>query len=289
MGKFEVRSINAANKVRPVGRLSFLYPPTLNAYYDKLQTAVHQARRVRDRFGATAIPKVYVVSSLAGGTGSGMFIDLFAITSHLLQSELSTGFIMQALLATPDALIGEKISADDKSDFYANTYAALKEMLNFIMGNQEIVSYGIAGTQMDRFKVSKLSMPHNIFLLTDSNSAGKVLINSFKDLGELVRSYLLFEILTPLVTEEGQPKVHDGENPSYDDVGHGNMPRALSSIGVVRFGLPYNHVEDLFVSLVLHRSLEDELREEGSLTDAENWIADKGVAEVGTGEDPFEL
>lgn len=282
MGKFEVRSINAANKVRPVGRLSFLYPPTLNMYYDKLQAAVHRARRVRERFGTAAIPKVYVVSSLAGGTGSGVFLDLFALTSHLLQAELSTGFLMQALLATPDALMGEQVGADDRSDFFANTYAALKEMLYVIMGSQEIVSYGIAGPQMERFKVSKLNMPHNIFLITDSNSAGKVVINSFKDLGELVRSYLLFEILTPLVTEEGQPKVHDGENPSYDDVGHGNMPRALSSIGVVRFGLPYNHVEDLFVSLVLRRSLAEELGGEGSITDAESWIADRGVAEVGT-------
>lgn len=280
-GNWNAKPIYAANKVRAVGRFAFLFPPSLSAFYENMRAALRRVRDFRENFGIRAFPKVYVVSSLAGGTGSGMLIDLFIIVKSFLSSELGENFLLQAMLATPEALEGE-VNATDYPDFYANTYASLKEMFHFIRGGEEFASYGIPGAGLDRLRVNSQHMPHNIFLVTDSNTDGKIIVKTLPDLGAMVKSYLLFEVQTPLETREGRPKVQDGENPSYDDTGRGDMPRVFSSIGVVRFGLPYEQIEELFSSSIMRRAIADELSGSYDIHDADIWIVSNCLAEVGS-------
>jgi hypothetical protein len=280
-GNWNAKPIYAANKVRAVGRFAFLFPPSLSTFYESMRAALRRVRDFRENFGIKAFPKVYVVSSLAGGTGSGMLIDLFIIAKSLLSSELGENYLLQTILATPEALEGEA-NATDYPDFYSNTYATLKEMFHFVSGSEEFVSYGIPGAGLDKLRVSSQHMPHNIFLVTDSNTDGKIIVKTLPDLGAMVKSYLLFEIQTPLDTKEGRPKVQDGENPSYDDTGHGDMPRAFSSMGVVRFGLPYDQIEELFASSIIRRAINEELAGAYDPADADIWIVSNGLAEVGS-------
>jgi len=280
-GGWNAGSVLAANKVRSVGRIAFLFPASLTAFYNSLNSAFNRINGFREKFGTTAFPKVYVITSLAGGTGSGLFIDLLAITKNYLISQLGQKCIFQAILATPEALEDEA-PPTDYSEFYANTYSSLKEIFHFLRGKEELISYGIEGTGLKNLKVSAQHMPNHIFLITDRNINGKPVVNTIEELGAMVKSYLLCEIQTPLKTQGGAPKVQDGENRRFDTPGHSNMPRVFSSIGVVRFGLPYEEMTDLYTYSILARAISNELSSSNNGSEIERWIVSQGLAEVDT-------
>lgn len=280
-GSWNAGSILAANKVRAVGRTAFLFPTSLTAFYNNLNSAFNRINGFRQNFNVNVFPKVYVISSLAGGTGAGLFIDLLAITRSYLTSQLGQNHILQAILATPEALEGEA-PPTDYPEFYANTYASLKEIFHFIRGKQELISYGIEGAGLKKLEISSQHMPHHIFLITDRNTKGKPIVNTMEELGAMVKSYLLFEIQTPLHTKGGAPKVQDGENRRFDTPGHGNMPRVFSSIGVVRFGLPYNEIADLYTYSIIRKAIGDELSSSNNTSEIDKWIVCQGLTEVDT-------
>ncbi|MCI0377342.1 MAG: protein kinase [Gemmataceae bacterium] len=75
-------------------------------------------------------PRVYVVTSLGGGTGGGMFLDLaYALKRHLRRMGFSTPEIV-GLFALPAAIRGP-----DKDRALANAYAALSELSYFSDAN----------------------------------------------------------------------------------------------------------------------------------------------------------
>ncbi|MBN1663578.1 MAG: hypothetical protein JW943_08260 [Deltaproteobacteria bacterium] len=280
-GNWNAGSILAANKVRSVGRIAFLFPASLTAFYNNLNAAFNRINAFRQNFGPDVSPKIYVITSLAGGTGAGLFIDLLTIIRSYLTSQLGQKYILQAILATPEALEGEA-PPTDYPEFYANTYSSLKEIFHFIRGKEELVSYGIDGSGLEKIKITTQHMPHHIFLITDRNMKGKPVVNTLPELGAMVKSYLLFEIQTPLMTSGGAPKVQDGENRRFDTPGHGNMPRVFSSIGVVRFGLPYEEITQLFTSSIIRRAMSDEISGICNVADIDGWIACQELAEVDT-------
>jgi hypothetical protein len=111
-----------AKGIRPVGRLAFFYN------YQKIQTAIETAeKRTRGheslllKAGLKVEPgvNIFVVGSLCGGTGSGMFLDIAYSLRHLYGSQSSQ--IVGYLIISPQ-LYGNTPSMN------ANTYAALKEL-----------------------------------------------------------------------------------------------------------------------------------------------------------------
>lgn len=181
-GHWNAPSIYAANKVRAVGKFAFLFPPTLNAFHQNLQESYKKIQSFRKNFGMTVFPKVYVISTLAGGTGSGLLIDLIVIVKEFLSPKGGDKNLIQAIVATPEALEGEA-PAINYPDFYANTYSTLKEMCNFFSGKEEFVSYGITGAGFNRLKVCSTHKPICIYLLTDTNNEHKVIVNTLPELG----------------------------------------------------------------------------------------------------------
>ncbi|MBI2320750.1 MAG: hypothetical protein HYU88_01275, partial [Chloroflexi bacterium] len=84
-----------ARQIRPIGRLAFYYGfrQFQRAFHDKLdrlrgiaarEEAERQGYEVLARTGEM---KVYVITSLCGGTGSGMFMDVAAWVRHVLQDQ----------------------------------------------------------------------------------------------------------------------------------------------------------------------------------------------------------
>ena len=101
---------------RPLGRMAFfLEAPKIYTY---LQTALKKVKDESKKFGFV---RSYIVSSLAGGTGSGMFWDV-AFMLHMIEKELKNfGFF---LLADPFE------SVDEAGRLFPNSYAAIKELVN---------------------------------------------------------------------------------------------------------------------------------------------------------------
>jgi hypothetical protein len=119
--------LNGAGQVRPLGRLAFFHTYSdIRTKLDKLlaqvqaQNAVEQMRDKHKIIVDGSLLDVMIVFSIAGGTGSGMFLDTAFMCREALPKPNITGYLMLPSVFS-DAIKGsEKI--------FANAYAALKEL-----------------------------------------------------------------------------------------------------------------------------------------------------------------
>lgn len=107
--------------VRPLGRLAMV---------DHANTIKRQLSEAIDHLAAVcgkSIPRVYVVASLSGGTGSGMVWDISYLTRHLLDSQGLAVADLRPILVMPDIT---NVSRQPLAT--ADAHAALSELLHFM-------------------------------------------------------------------------------------------------------------------------------------------------------------
>lgn len=282
VGAYQARNIQAgADKVKAVGRLAFRHQATFQQLLDKLASAMDTLARFRDNFAPGAPMKVYVISTLAGGTGAGCLLDVLAVVGKFFRDAVGADFPYQAIVVTPDVLQGEA-PLGHMPEFCANTYATLKEIHSFLSSdNQVIVDYDEGRFQ--RVRLDRVLLPDPIHFIGDKNEAGTAVVSKIEELADIVVSYLLSEIQTPMEDQSGQPKVQDMENVYVGDLGQDGMPRAFSSFGVVRTGFPADVVEHLFMLRLVQATLDAELHEPPDMfNEVSNWLDAHNVKEAGT-------
>ncbi len=95
-----------------------------------------------DESATEAPPMVYIVSSIAGGTGSGIFIQTaFYIKKFFQKYDLNAS--VYGLFACPD-LYKNVVNPQQLPSLYANAYAVVRELnaFNLICGNETTTAYG---------------------------------------------------------------------------------------------------------------------------------------------------
>lgn len=118
-------------EIRQIGYLSLLYH--LHRNNDNIFSKINKVVQDMPRSELKGV-RVYVISSLAGGTGSGMFIPF---CGFLKQSIPDVNIEVFSILVTPEAIAqGKRTPQDNDSivNFGANAYQALKE-IDFVAGN----------------------------------------------------------------------------------------------------------------------------------------------------------
>jgi hypothetical protein len=140
---------NGAGTVRQLGRLAFWQHQ--DAIARKFETLVRDLNHdrhadfMRDRYGQTIDPgiNVHIIAGLAGGTGSGCFLDMAYLARHIVSRKVNVqgGQQYAGYLAMPSAFV-------DLAGAVAlpNGYAALKELNYFhyrhTTGNPLAALYG---------------------------------------------------------------------------------------------------------------------------------------------------
>lgn len=132
---------NGAKQLRPIGRLCF-FRNYVN-FKQGLETKLANLDKIRDMETAQnrGFPVVgnyqliYVVSSLCGGTGSGMFMDV----AHRIRAQVRNNARVVGIFFLPDVLETEISSDLQRRRIRANAYAALKE-LNYFQETQQFRS-----------------------------------------------------------------------------------------------------------------------------------------------------
>jgi len=111
--------------------------------------------------------EVYVVASVAGGTGSGSFIPIALYAKRYLRKTLGKDPIVNAMIVLPDVYAGAQ-TAENRVKVYANAYAILRELnaINLVSRNYNA---GLAEHKKApiRFKIGNENEP-NVGLLFDS-------------------------------------------------------------------------------------------------------------------------
>jgi hypothetical protein len=129
---------NGAKQLRPIGRLCF-FRNYVN-FKQSLETKLANLDKIRDMETAQnrGFPVIgnyqliYVVSSLCGGTGSGMFMD----AAHRIRAQVRNNARVVGIFFLPDVLEAEISSDLQRRRIRANAYAALKE-LNYFQETQQ--------------------------------------------------------------------------------------------------------------------------------------------------------
>ena len=183
-----------ANRVRAVGRL-VLFNYLSNTIIPRLENKIDRAIEINAQhgMGATSI-KFYIVGSLAGGTCSGMMVDLAYITRMLGLRRQPTAFVT-GVMVMDDAFLPKAHTENTRADFRANTLAALMEINYFSLVRRFKEQYDeITSTEElpDGFRPFDIA-----YLLGLHNTQGQALA-SFNALTDMIAAEMMLEIASPL-------------------------------------------------------------------------------------------
>ncbi|MDP4089093.1 MAG: tubulin-like doman-containing protein [Bacillota bacterium] len=191
-----------AGLVRPVGRLYLCKNAKL--VYDTILSAKNDLvdlHKLLLDIGSEYLEnidrhKVYIVGSLAGGTGCGIFLDIGVMVSRIFNRDNTNVIGMFTMESCYDDKLSSDIDAQNRSK--ANCYAALKE-LEFYMSsvrNPEDEKYVFKYNNIGEIKLEK-KLFDICYLLENKNEMGGVLTN-IDDIYDLCSLQLFQEIGTPL-------------------------------------------------------------------------------------------
>lgn len=169
-----------AHAVRPIGRFAFFYKA--HPIRRLLEAKWGAARSVRDETGSVGASassgKIYLICSLAGGTGSGMFIDAAYMLRHVVHNTqfpvFSTGIFLTD--STPFQPYAPTRLIEDRMQ--ANIYASIAE-LDYYMTHRAAQADDIYRLQFNEtFEINSTQTPFDIsYLLGVSNENGRQLRN----------------------------------------------------------------------------------------------------------------
>ncbi len=124
---------NGAKQLRPIGRLCFFR--NYVTFKQLMETKLANLDKIRDMEVAQNrgfpvvgnLQLIYVVGSLCGGTGSGMFMDV----AHRIRAQVRNNARVVGIFFLPDVIEAELTSDLQRRRIRANAYAALKELTYF--------------------------------------------------------------------------------------------------------------------------------------------------------------
>lgn len=129
-----------AGQIRPAARLAFFHNyDEINAKLSSAKSRITDSRSiniVKDKHKIKSVNtekiNVYVITSVSGGTGSGMFIDFGFLIRNLFKNQA----ISSAYIVLPKIFAGY-----GKERIYANGYAALEELEHYNFKNTFSVNW----------------------------------------------------------------------------------------------------------------------------------------------------
>lgn len=165
---------NGAKQLRPIGRLAFFrnYLVFQKLMTDKVRNmlVLHAVQQAEHR-GFEVMRNhrlVFIVSSLCGGTGAGMFLDV----AHRVRHEVGSNATVIGIFLLPSVFEGTISSHIQRRRIRANAYAALKELEHFHETQSFQALYPSEQTPLPTVPYRAFS---RIFLLDITNSEGVTL------------------------------------------------------------------------------------------------------------------
>jgi hypothetical protein len=206
-----LRNATGARGTRPVGRFALF--ASLEKVREKLRSTLDAVLQIRSeiemKLGAQAQniqveanrPRIYIVGSLCGGTGSSLFLDIAVLVRHLFKLiapdaapciigyfYLPSVFINEAFFRTSQSFL---------SIIQANAYAALKELEHFCDSNAlQEQPFTFRYPNMNDITVSA-PVYDEVFVLERGTAGGRMLMNKM-EVFEMAARSLLVDIGSPV-------------------------------------------------------------------------------------------
>lgn len=214
---------------RRLGR--FLFAMSAQPFQNAL---VELSRQVRARTGTVPI-NYYVVTGLAGGTGSGSLIDVIAQIGRLPGIDPNDRLVIYAIL--PESAPGIK----DAGNYHANGYGALLE-LNGLM----IRRYQPWNVLDGNGRIAISDLLKRVYLITNQNANG-IQVNQDTELPEIVSDYLYESIIEQGRNAQSPIQTFENFNAAPENIAGTNEPvraREFSGFGIKRVAVPEEEITE---------------------------------------------
>jgi hypothetical protein len=130
---------DGAGQLRQLGRLA-LFKDTANTSTSQFYSLVNdRIQSIRRAAGVGRALSVYIIGSLAGGTGAGLFVDA-AYLIRKIGEAIGTEVLMRGYFFLPDAF-SATLSRADREGAKPRSFAALREMSRFILHGDYKLGY----------------------------------------------------------------------------------------------------------------------------------------------------
>lgn len=165
-----------AQQRRPVGRVAtFLSWDTIYQHLINAITRVYgepeEERAIDEVQKEKSKRLIFVVGSMAGGTGSGFFIDVMNLVRHAVQSNSNWQSIdVSGVVALPDVFQSYTKAMKDPTNLKPNSYAALRELDRFIRTHSSALPYMIRYGASDKSITWSFTQPLDHIYLVDTAS-----------------------------------------------------------------------------------------------------------------------
>lgn len=241
-----------AQQRRPVGRTALLlrwnqpiYASILNGI-QKMYGEPDEDRAVDAVRFEQSKRLIFIISSVAGGTGSGMLLDVANLITHAVRSDQRYQSIdVSAVIVLPDAFSAYTRHMDDPTNLRPNSYAALRELDRFTRVHSANLPYMIRyGSSVQSITWSTNQPLDHIYLVdTTSRSAtsdvdlsGNPMTGVFPLIADFVMSHVDQSLSDSLATLRSNAGLH------YDkEEGH-----QYSSFNVMSYIFPVDDVIESF-------------------------------------------
>lgn len=119
---------------------------------------------------------IFIVGSVAGGTGSGFLIDVANLVQHIVQSNRTRwqSVDVSAIIVLPDAFSIYTTEMNDPTNLKPNSYAALRELDRFVRTHRASLPYMIRYGEDIRSITWSVNQPLDHVYLVDTASPSAV-------------------------------------------------------------------------------------------------------------------
>lgn len=256
----KMQMLNGAGQIRAISRLALR-----SAMKEGKLTAVSAVKERLFKLGSGINEnglRVMIVSSLMGGTGSGIFLQIPLYIRELFESQIRGGtdrIEIQGTFILPDVLKGA-ISPKETENVYSNAYAAMKELNAMIMslgGDGSNINLEYKPNQLNSEGMRDIALkawPYDYCYFYDKEDTKGRVLSSFNDYISMIENNLALQISGPI--SDRMYSIYCNEIKNIVSKGGRNI---YGGMGVGELIYPYDDMVDFCVYKVLTASLDNHL------------------------------
>lgn len=290
-----LRNADGAAGIRPVGRFAF-HASFDVLYTEYLEPAVHRIMQVQEHTRAMmqgvpkrveithSQPRIYLICSLCGGTGSAIYMDTAMILRYIMEQNNLDGEIV-GVFYLPSVFRNESgISAALVEVIESNAYATLME-LEYLCNPRDLLErdWTFRFPVIGEYRLRE-PLVDEVFLVEGTNQSGQSLSNK-QHAFEMVARSLLLDIGSPIGAQARSAKRNSLAVIDTIPCAETGLPRLMNSLAVTSLAVP---VRDLLRYCAVRAAQEmfsgrahtDTVSQEGS--EVEQFLRTNGLEERGS-------
>lgn len=249
---------DGAGMIRAISYLAFKKAEE-DGKFNVLDNLVNDVYRIGNDITEKSV-KIVIVSSLMGGTGSGMFLALPLLLRDKFEDKYATDKVdISGFFVMPEVMQGI-IPDARKEEIFANTYASLRELNGLTLSGLSediVINMQYKGKQLDANGNRKLEVdrvPYDrCFFINNTNMNGETLDNAYEAFA------MLTNVIDEYYFEELSGKINSRMVNNITGIVAGGGTNIYGGVALSKLIYPYEEIVDYINVKWLQKSMKENL------------------------------